>query len=78
MSIPRGEKALLGKIFAAECTCRLPWQGRSKYLSRLIEQGLIVATETTLGGRFPVTIKGFELTQLGRLTYCAECSKEAL
>jgi hypothetical protein len=29
--------------------------------------------EITLGGRFPVVVKGYALTHAGRLAYCLTC-----
>lgn len=42
----------------------------------LAEQGLAQPATETLGGRFPVTISGYVLTELGRMVYCMTCEDE--
>jgi hypothetical protein len=45
-------------------------QSRSKAAEKLAEDGYLVKDMQTVGGRFPVTVSGYRLTHLGRLTYC--------
>lgn len=72
----KAEIKLLEKVFEAEIngalnrTFRL-YQTKSKALAdKLVKDGLLVESEVVFGGRSPVTVKGYELTELGRLTYC--------
>jgi hypothetical protein len=76
-----GELDLLGKVFDAEVQgaltggCSL-YQTRKLALAlKLVGDGLLRECVEVFGGRFPVTIKGFELTELGRLTYCMTCTE---
>lgn len=48
-------------------------QSKSKLAEELAEGGYLVKDKITLGGRFAVTISGYRLTHLGRLTYCMNC-----
>ena len=72
---------LLGEVYAAEvygALSKRPWgaifQTRSKKIKTLREQGLVREAEGRLGqGPFAVTIKGWELTDLGRIVYCMSC-----
>lgn len=65
---------LLEKVFAAEINrCRDHvglFQTRSKLAQELEAEGYIEQAEVHLGGRFPVTIKGYALTHRGRIAYC--------
>lgn len=66
---------LLGRVFEAEIANRLPAQiGGSKAIASLQDRGYIVALEGTLPGRFPVTLRGWALTEAGRITYCQNCT----
>lgn len=65
---------LLERIFAAEIENRLPAQLKSKHLPRLEKEGWITPCVVELGGRFPMTIAGWQLTLLGHYTFCRECS----
>jgi hypothetical protein len=47
--------------------------GPKKVVDRLVAAGLIERAEVYLGGRFPVTIIGWRLTNLGSLVYCENC-----
>lgn len=73
------EAALLEKAFIAEVDAalgKLPiWflQTKSKLAEKLVDEGYLQRVETKVGGRFPVVVKGFELTHLGRLEYCSTC-----
>lgn len=46
---------------------------KSNDVAELEEQGMIQYAECKLSGRFPVTIAGHILTELGRMTYCSSC-----
>lgn len=66
---------ILERVFAAEIESRLPAQiGKSRRVVTLEERGLIEPITRTLGGRFPVTVKGHALTQRGRIIYCQACT----
>jgi hypothetical protein len=68
---------LLGRVFEREIAGLLPAQiGESKAVRSLQERGYIQRLERILPGRFVVTVKGWELTEAGRLTYCANCPKD--
>lgn len=77
----RAEMKLLGKVYGAEvyaALSKMPWtsvyQTKSPKIKHLREQGLVREAETqSPGGVFSVKIKGWELTELGRLTYCMSC-----
>lgn len=64
------ERAFVAEIEAATVGGLGLIQTRSKLAAELAKAGYLVACERTLGGRFPVVVKGYELTDLGRLTYC--------
>jgi hypothetical protein len=63
----------LEKVFAAEIEGRLPFQSKALVYLDLYDEGLVQPMEVTFGGRFPVTVKGWQLTHAGRITYCASC-----
>lgn len=73
------ELALLEKAFEAEIDAALKHtprviQPRSGELAdKLVADGLLRKSEEILGGRLPVRLKGYELTELGRLAYCMTC-----
>ena len=70
---------LLEKAFAAEIDSALNkhqvgiMQSNSKLATELVESGYLQESYVKLGGRFPVTITGFSLTEMGRITYCESC-----
>jgi len=72
----------LERVFDCEIHGRLPFQSRAKIYKKLEEDGLVARMTRTFGNglldRFAVTVEGYELTHLGRLTYCMSCegSKE--
>ncbi len=77
------ELAALEALFAAEIgagtgetlgLCRIP----KRIADRLIAQGMIEPYTYTLGrdALGPITVPGYALTHLGRMTYCATCSDE--
>ena len=69
---------VLEKAFIAEIEGRLPFQARSELAHKLAKDGYLQPMETWLrsytpGSLGPILIKGWQLTHLGRLTYCASC-----
>lgn len=68
----------LEKVFAAEIEGRM-FQSKAAIMKRLEAAGYVEAgVETIPPDRscpFPVTIRGWNLTHLGRLTYCMSCDK---
>lgn len=66
----------LEKVFAAEIEDRLPFQSKVAIYRRLHNNGLIQPMERTFGGRFPVTVTGWQLTHAGRFLYCSSCTEE--
>lgn len=74
------EHALLERAFEKEIASAFGAmppviQVRGKLVEKMAEDGLLRKRKYTLGGRFPVSIEGYELTELGRLTYCASCDE---
>lgn len=74
----KAEFSLLEKVYAAEVDSALTGrpdvvQARGKVAQALEEQGMIQRATRELGGRLPMTVDGFVLTDLGRLTYCTSC-----
>lgn len=74
------ELAFLERLFSAEIESALSKHGlpplvqsKSKVATKLAADGLIREKTVTLGGRFAVTITGWELTALGHMTYCMSC-----
>lgn len=74
------ELKMLERIFAAEIdhalresTVPFCFQSNSKLISAMAEKQLVEEVKYTLGGRFPMTITGWQLTERGRITYCATC-----
>jgi len=71
------ELRLLEKAFEAEVNGALSAHGihllqtKSKVAVKLAEEGYLHFTQTTFHG---VTVSGYELTHLGRITYCASCN----
>lgn len=70
------ELRFLEKVWAAEVEGRLPFQSGAAIYKRLETQGLVQRMETTLPGRFPVTVSGWQLTHAGRFLYCSTCEDE--
>ncbi len=48
-------------------------QSKSKLARKLVEDGYLQDAITIIKGAFPVTVEGYCLTHLGRMTYCATC-----
>ena len=72
------ELELLERAFAQEVEAAITGslhliQTRSKLATKLVEDGFLRESEITLGGGLPVKIKGYELTEAGRLAYCITC-----
>lgn len=72
------EKELLERAFGQEVESALNGgahliQTRSDIAKKLVDDGLLRESEITLQGKFPVKIKGYELTEAGRLAYCMTC-----
>lgn len=73
----KADLAILGKAFARE-TQGLLFQSKSKRVKRLAEQGYLSHRswdESFIGG-LRVSFECYELTHLGRLTYCTTCTEE--
>lgn len=73
------ELAVLEKVFDAEIGAALTgspplFQTRSKVAVGLVEAGYLAFSEVTLGGRFPLKIAGYVLTEAGRAVYCESAS----
>lgn len=72
----KAKLAFLEKAFEAEVTAALSksplWfiQSKSKLAVEMVEEGLLQPVEASTQG---VLIKGYGLTELGRMTYCASC-----
>lgn len=74
----KAELAALEKVFAAEIEDRLPFQSRAAIFSRLSDGGLVEPMERKFGGRFPVTVTGWQLTHAGRFLYCHSCKSVSI
>lgn len=79
--VNKKEIAVLGKAFAAEVEDAIThsprlFQGRGKVIEKLVAGGLLRKKSERLGGRFPITIEGYELTSFGRVSYCMTCQTE--
>lgn len=67
------ELAILERVFEAEVRGALSrngihlFQTKSKLAKKLADEGYLIFTEMNFQG---MTISGYELTHLGRLTYC--------
>ena len=77
------ELALLERAFDAEVRAAILHhvthliQLRGKLADNLVADGLLRKTSTQLRGfSGTVTISGYELTELGRLTYCMTCEDD--
>ena len=72
------ELKLLERAFAQEVESALNGglhiiQTRSDLAKKLVDDGLLREAEITLSGSLPVIVKGYELTEAGRLAYCITC-----
>lgn len=69
------EKAYSCEIEAALRPNTLPvMQTKSKLAEKLVADGLLQTAEFRFGGQFPVIVRGYLLTELGRMTYCMSCA----
>lgn len=73
------ELDLLERAFSAEIEAAMTGrphviQPRGKLPTKLADEGYLEAAEVVWSG---VRIKGFQLTSLGRMTYCMTCEGEA-
>lgn len=62
---------ILGRVFDVELTGRLPAQIKGKRIVTLCELGYVDPMARTLDGAMPVTVRGWVLTERGRMDYCA-------
>lgn len=65
----------LERVFACEIDGTLPLQSKAKIYDELESEGLVVRMGRTFGGQFPITVRGWGLTHLGRWTYCSSCDE---
>jgi hypothetical protein len=74
MTTKRALRAL-ENVFAAEIDNRLPFQSKAAIYKQLRDEGLLQDMVITLGpgSSFAVTVRGYQLTHAGRLTYCLSC-----
>lgn len=71
----KSEIIALEKVFAAEINGRLPFQSKAKIFGRLCDDGYIEPVSRNFGSdRFAVSVAGYQLTHLGRMTYCEACA----
>lgn len=63
----------LERVFAAETAGHLPFQSKALIYLDLCDEGLVEPMERAFSGRFPIIVKGYQLTHAGRLLYCASC-----
>ena len=62
---------ILEQAFCAEVENRLPFQTRSVLADTLEVNGYLQRMEVMFGN---VKVKGWQLTHLGHITYCASCA----
>lgn len=75
----KAELNALEKVFAAEIENRLPFQSKAKIYHRLCEDGYLEPMSRNFGhDRFGITVTGYQLSHMGRLTYCASCADSSL
>lgn len=68
------ERLFYAEVRAALSASGLPMvQTKSKQMERLKAEGYVQEMTATLGGRFPITVTGWTLTEFGRFTYCMSC-----
>ena len=63
----------LERVWAAEIEGRLPYQSKARVYEKLRDEGLVETMQRHFGGRFAVTVTGWQLTHAGRLLYCSNC-----
>lgn len=83
-AVTKVEHAWLQRVFAAEIDAALTGQplrrlvqSKSKPAAALAAAGYLAVESLTLGGRFPVTVRGYVLTEAGRLAYCSDPRTQA-
>lgn len=77
------KREVLERLFSAEvesavgarCS-RIVQFRKSKLITAMESAGLIEENEETLGGRFPVRIKGHVLTPRGHFIYCTQYTND--
>lgn len=79
-SLNKAEYLALEKCFSAEISAALnghplPFQSKAKIMNQLESRGFVVKVSEILGGRFPMAINGWTLTERGRLAYCLHCEE---
>jgi hypothetical protein len=68
---------ILERVFSNEICSEFPLQLRaSKALTDLITDGMLQSVSVVLPGRFPVTVRGVQLTTRGHVTYCQWAAKQ--
>jgi hypothetical protein len=74
-AVTKRKLAALEKLFAAEIDGRLPFQSKARVFEELVSEQMAEESERIIGAgeRFPVKVRGYELTHLGRLFYCGSC-----
>lgn len=75
IKVTKSELKALEKVFISEINNCLPLQSKAKIYSRLRDEGYLEDMSRVYGAneRFPITVTGYQLTHLGRITYCASC-----
>ena len=66
----KAKLAILEKAFGAEVENRLPFQSKSKLATSLWADGYLKSMTVHFGN---VSVEGWQLTHLGRYTYCETC-----
>lgn len=72
--VTKAQLNALEKVFAAEIDGRLPFQSEAKVFRSLCDDGYLEPMERKFGGRFAFSVSGYQLTHLGRLSYCSACA----
>jgi hypothetical protein len=79
----KAELDMLAKLYSAEVEAALSHdplrsvvQTKSKVMRKLVEEGFAKEVERTTPGRFPVRVKGYELTLQGNFAYCMSCGHD--
>jgi hypothetical protein len=73
----KAQLSALEKVFAAEINGNLPFQSKAKIFQCLCDDGYLEPMERKFGrDRWAITVTGYQLTHLGRLTYCESCPDE--
>jgi hypothetical protein len=67
---------MLERAFTSEVNGENLFQTKSRLAEVLAEDGYLEEASYTIEGRFPVIVKGYRLTHLGRLTYCLSCEDD--